>query len=272
MFTNEASSALWCRWMTVLFSDSPSTALMTLVSMSMAGPEVEALAGCAQPVEWHPEGDVLIHTGMALDEAKKMCNGKAEHDLPLMLGTLCHDFGKPATTVIADGKVTAKNHDAEGEVPTRAFLERLEAHEDLIEKVVCLVREHLIPATWSQPDHDVTPKAYNRLMRRLIKVDVGVELLYEVARADNLGRTLEDAKRTFDIKDFLARMGKAKKAVAEENKKSTDIVSGSHLIARGMKPGPEFKDILTRCREIQDKEKLTDPEEILKLELERRTA
>src|SRR5262245_41138490 len=72
-------------------------------------PEIHALIGCPQDPVAHPEGDVFIHTGMVLDEARKLID-----DLPrpkqiaVMLAALCHDFAKPYTTKVERGRIHAR--------------------------------------------------------------------------------------------------------------------------------------------------------------------
>ncbi len=77
-------------------------------------PEVEALVGVPQEPDWHPEGDVWIHTMMVLDEAAKLRTGSVDEDLALMYGALAHDFGKPSTTRTIGGRITSYEHDVKG--------------------------------------------------------------------------------------------------------------------------------------------------------------
>src|SRR4030095_14588436 len=61
-------------------------------------PEMESLYDCPQDSEWHPEGDVWVHTLMVIDQARTL---NSDCDRPrlatIMLGAVCHDLGKPAT-------------------------------------------------------------------------------------------------------------------------------------------------------------------------------
>ena len=106
-------------------------------------PELAALDGVPQDKEWHPEGDVWVHTLMVLDQAAALRSGNPDTDLPLMFGALCHDFGKPATTVTDEfGRVRSPEHEGAGEAPVRTFLERLKAPALLTNQVVALTRHH----------------------------------------------------------------------------------------------------------------------------------
>ena len=246
-------------------------------------PEIDALRGVAQDPEWHPEGDVWVHTLMVLDVAASLRGGDtgagesgseraaqpaagaasphdgADEDLALMLGALCHDLGKPATTERIDGRIRSHRHDVEGVAPTRALLGRMRAPGALVDKVAALVEHHLAPALFIR--NGATGKGYRRLARKLERAGVSIELLVKVARADHLGRTTEDAVAgRFDAGDaFLA----AARACHVERAAPRDAVLGRHLIEHGMQPGPGFAPILERCREIQDETGWTDPERIL---------
>ena len=235
-------------------------------------PELDALRGVPQDPEWHPEGDVWVHTLMVLDAAASL-RGRAasavadaagsdaddREDLALMLGALCHDLGKPATTERVDGRIRSYRHDVAGVVPTRALLGRMRAPGALVDRVAALVEHHLAPALFVR--NGATAKGYRRLARKLERAGVGIELLVRVARADHLGRTTADALAgRFDAGDaFLA----AARVHSVEHAAPRDAVLGRHLVERGMQPGPEFAPILERCREIQDETGWTDPERIL---------
>jgi len=89
-------------------------------------PEMKALQGCPQEPEWHPEGDVWVHTLMAVDQAKREIDGlPIEKALTVLLAVICHDFGKPSTTAVVDGRIRSYEHEEAGILPARAFLDRL---------------------------------------------------------------------------------------------------------------------------------------------------
>jgi tRNA nucleotidyltransferase (CCA-adding enzyme) len=222
-------------------------------------PEVEALVGVPQEPDWHPEGDVWIHTMMVLDEAAKLRTGSAEDDLALMYGALAHDFGKPATTRTIGGRITSYEHDAKGVPVAGAFLEKLRAPGELTKRVEALVRHHLAPALFHK--NGATAKAYRRLARDLDASGVRPELLLRVATADHLGRTTDDAfARRFPSGEHFKTMMESLELTTEAPK---DVVLGRHLIARGLEPGPEFGRLLAECREVQDETGWDDPERIL---------
>ena len=76
---------------------------------------MQPLVGCEQEPEWHPEGDVWTHTLMVIDKARAL---NADLDRPrlitVMLGAVCHDLGKPATTAVIDGRIRSLDHEEAG--------------------------------------------------------------------------------------------------------------------------------------------------------------
>jgi tRNA nucleotidyltransferase (CCA-adding enzyme) len=229
-------------------------------------PEVEAIVGVPQEPDWHPEGDVWVHTMMVLDEAAKLRSGDPQDDLALMFGALAHDFGKPATTRTIGGRITSYEHDVKGAVIAEAFLQKLRAPRELERKVEALVRHHLAPALFHK--NGATPKAYRRLARDLALSGVHSDLLLRVATADHLGRTTDDAfARRFPSGDHFRKMMESLELTLEAPK---DVVLGRHLIARGLRPGPEFGRLLAECRDVQDETGWDDPEKILDRVLEER--
>jgi tRNA nucleotidyltransferase (CCA-adding enzyme) len=250
-------------------TDHPSRAFSLLDETRLLRfmPELDALRGVPQDPEWHPEGDVWVHTLMALDQAALLRGSTAQEeshdddadDLALMLGTLCHDLGKPLTTETTDGRVRSPNHCRAGLAPTESLLTRWRAPHRLVERVLALVDHHLAPAHFIAQRSG--PRGYRRLSRNLERAGVSLELLTRVARADHLGRTTEEALRgEFPAGDrFLERAAE----LAVERRGPVDVVQGRHLIARGLVPGPEFGSILARCRDIQDEAGETDPASIL---------
>jgi tRNA nucleotidyltransferase (CCA-adding enzyme) len=245
----------------LLRSDKPSIGFELLRETRLLRffPEVEALVGIPQEPDWHPEGDVWIHTMMVLDEAAKLRTGSSEDDLALMYGALAHDFGKPATTRTIAGRITSYEHDVKGVAIAEAFLERLRAPKELTKKVEALVRHHLAPALFHK--NGATAKAYRRLARDLAASGVRPDLLLRVATSDHLGRTTDDAfARRFPSGEHFKTMMESLELATEAPK---DVVLGRHLVARGLEPGPEFGRLLAECREVQDETGWNDPEKIL---------
>ena len=227
-------------------------------------PELEAMVGVPQDPEWHPEGTVWEHTLLVLDEAALARSGVQDDDLVLLLGALCHDLGKPATTVFEGGRIRSPSHEDVGVPIARALLERLRVPHVLAEAVSAMVRHHLAPAQF--PQGNASPKAYRRLARKLEAAGTTMSMLHRVATADHFGRKTPDAlARSFPAGDeFLRRASE----LAVELEPPADAVQGRHLIARGYLPGPWFGKVLERCREIQDETGWDSPDRILDRALE----
>ena len=105
-----------------------------------------------------------------------------------MLGAVCHDLGKPATTAHIDGRIRSHNHEEAGVEPTRMILDRLNIHTmngyDVRAQVIGLVAHHLKPGMWHRAPDGVGDGAFFRLARK-----VDLELLARLAVSDCLGRT-----------------------------------------------------------------------------------
>ncbi len=209
-------------------------------------PELKALIGVEQEPEWHPEGDVWIHNNMVIDEAAKLRREEyGEFDnMALMLGALCHDLGKPATTFFSDGRWRSPGHDVRGESPTRSFLDRLTREAALVETVVVFVREHLKPALLYKARNEIKPSAIRRLALR-----VDIEKLVRVARADHFGRTTPEAlAKEFPAGDWL--LNQSRELNVLENKPKP-YLTGKFLISLGMKAGPQLGRLIAESFELQ---------------------
>jgi len=89
-------------------------------------PELNALVGCIQEPEWHPEGDVWVHTLQVIDQARTRVDDLSRPQcVAVMLGAVCHDFGKPATTAFIDGRIRSIDHEEQGVAPATRFLDRI---------------------------------------------------------------------------------------------------------------------------------------------------
>ena len=209
-------------------------------------PELKALVGCEQEPEWHPEGDVWVHTLQVIDQARQRIDDLDRADqLIVMLGAVTHDFGKPATTAVLDGRIRSMNHEEEGVAPAAAFLDRLNIHsidgKDVRGQVLGLVAHHLKPGMLYKVREELTDGAFRRLSQK-----ANLELLARVAKSDCLGRV----PGTFDCSAmdwFLARA----RELGVDRSPPKPLVLGRHLLELGMKPGPAMGALLKQIYEKQ---------------------
>ena len=195
-------------------------------------PELDALAGCPQDPDWHPEGDAWTHTLMVCDEAAKLARDlNPPRQAALMLAALCHDLGKPATTARIDGRIRARGHEAAGAAPTTAVLDRIGIHQmdgyDVRAQVLALVENHMTPAAWYARRDDVGPGAFRRLSRKL-----EIDLLARLGHADCAGRGTRG-----DCRGMHAWMIERAAALGVERNEPEPFLKGRDLITLGMKPG-----------------------------------
>jgi tRNA nucleotidyltransferase (CCA-adding enzyme) len=217
-------------------------------------PELKPLAGCEQEPEWHPEGDVWVHTLMVIDKAREL-NGDLDRPrlITVMLGAVCHDLGKPATTALIDGRIRSLDHEQAGVEPTLRVLDRLNVHTidgfDVRGQVVGLVANHLKPGMFFKADN-VGDGAFRRLAQK-----VDMELLARVARADCLGRG-----GGFDCSAMDWFVERAR-ALGVEHQPPPPLLLGRHLLELGLKPGPRVGEILRLVYEKQLDGEITTVEE-----------
>lgn len=237
----------------LLKAAKPSIGLQYFYDLGIAKqlfPELVALVGVPQEPEWHPEGNVDIHTLMVVDEARKLIDDlEFAKQVTVMLGALCHDFGKPATTAFFDGRWRSHAHDEAGVEPTLSFLDKLGVFTldgyDVRSQIVQLVRYHLTPGMFykSKPGDG----AFRRLAGK-----VEPDLLYRVAKADSLGRNPEwlPKEKWFKAESqewFIKKV----RELNIERKAPPAILMGRHLIELGLNPSPQFKKIIDAVYEKQ---------------------
>ena len=174
-------------------------------------PELYYLIVTCQDASWHPEGSVWTHTLMVIDVAAELRSTyETEKDaLAFMLGALCHDFGKPYTTIMKQGRIKSPLHDLMGLPPTNSFLKKLGLSE-FFPVVSSYIMEHLKPIQLYKNRENVSDAAILRLSKRINIVD-----LYKLSAADHWGRTDEEAiRRIHPAGDWL--LAKYNEIVAKE--------------------------------------------------------
>ncbi len=198
-------------------------------------PELEATVHCPQDPRWHPEGSVWNHTAYCLDAFAGDRSGEETEDLVVGLATLCHDLGKPATTVVdEDGTIRSPGHEKAGVEPTRTFLERMTRERYWFDAVEPLVVTHMRPRQLY--DHDSSPAAVRRLADRAGRLD----RLLRVCKADSAGRP---PLPPGDFPEGRWLLERARELDVEKNKPAP-LIRGRDLLSLGMQPGPAVGAIL----------------------------
>lgn len=199
------------------------------------------LINCGQSPVNHPEGDVWEHTLQVVDIAAGLKHQSRNSEV-LMFAALLHDIGKPATTCVREGKITAYGHDLKGDQLARVFLGQLNAASNLIAAVSKLIREHMHPVLLYKTREKVSDKAIRKLVNR-----VNVRELLLLAEADFKGRGRE---RDFEpVREWLNQ--RLDSLGLDPEQRITPWVQGKDLITLGMKPGNHFRRILDYAFEMQ---------------------
>ena len=215
-------------------------------------PEIYALIDVPQDPEWHPEGDVFVHTRLTIDQARQSIESLPyPRQVTVMLAALAHDFGKPATTEFIEGRLRSRGHEAAGVPPTESFLSRLNVHTidgyDVRNQVISLVREHLKPGEFYKKRDEVGEGAFRRLARRCEP-----DLLYRVAKADSLGRNAEWVPREkwygSEAQEWFIQRARE---LDVEQRPPEPLLLGRHLLALGLQPGPRIGEITSAVYEMQ---------------------
>ena len=196
-------------------------------------PEVKRMQGVEQPPQYHPEGDVWVHTLMLLEHLPEGVSAT------LAWGMLLHDVGKPATFTPPDpakpgDRIRFNGHVDVGVAVARTILNRFRfSHEDG-EQILALVKHHM-------QFGDVMKMKQSTLKRflRLPKFDEHLALHFADASSAHGDLSLY----TF-AKAKLAELG-------EEQIRPALLVTGADLIAAGYRPGPGFREMLTLAEDAQ---------------------
>ena len=196
-------------------------------------PEAVKMHGVEQPPEYHPEGDVWVHTMLLLEKLKPSVSAT------LAWGALLHDIGKPATFRPPDPKkpndrIRFNGHVEVGVRIAEEILRRLRFSNEETEQIVALVKNHMRFG-------DILQMRESTLKRflRLPKFDEHLALHWmDTGSAHGDLRLYEFARRHYE-------------AAPLETIQPKLLVTGRDLIAAGYRPGPEFKAMLEAAEDAQ---------------------
>jgi poly(A) polymerase len=201
-------------------------------------PEVAAMKGVPQPPEFHPEGDVFVHTLLMLEHLNRP-------DAVLAMAALLHDSGKPGTFTEGD-RIRFNGHDALGAEIAREVCQRLKMSNRDTARIAWLVREHMHVAH--------IPGMRESKRKRFVGAE-GFDDLLELCRADCMA-SHQDLSLIREIVDYLTEL-------APEAVRPPRLLDGDDLKALGMAPGPRYKEILLAVEDQQLEARLSTKEEAL---------
>ncbi len=204
-------------------------------------PEVGALRGCEQPPDFHPEGDVFVHTRLMLSMLPE------EVSVPLVFSVLFHDLGKPPTFRRDEtGRIRFNGHESVSAVMTEAIFERLRFSNAETEATVVAVKNHMA-------FKDVQNMRTATLKRFLARPTIEDEM--ELHRVD--------CSSSHGLLDNYAFLRAKQEEFSREPLIPPPLVTGRDLIAAGRRPGPDFKKILDAIQSRQLEGTLRTKEEAM---------
>ena len=226
-------------------------------------PEIQNLFGVPQDPEWHPEGDVGVHTMHVLNQAARVAERDAlapDDRAVLLFAALAHDFAKPSTTELREreGRVrwTSWGHEPAGGPMARKFLERIGIKASIVDQVVKLVESHLAHHSIGR---DVSPRAVRRLAMRLAPASIAQ--LVRLIEADASGRPpLEPG-----VPPAAQRLLAAAESEAVDARPQLPLILGRHVLPYfSDRPGIHIGEVTTAAYEAQADGAFSTEEEALR--------
>jgi poly(A) polymerase len=191
-------------------------------------PEISAMKGVEQPAEFHPEGDVFVHTLLLLENLPNPC------PLTLAWGALLHDVGKPPTFRVAPDRIRFDGHVEVGVKIAEDICRRLRFSNDEAGQILALVDNHM---RFGQ-----ATRMKESTLKKFLRVPAFDEHL-ALHRADCLA-----SHRNLSTYDFVRQK---QVEIPVEKMRPAPLVTGDDLIAAGHVPGPKFREILTAVEDAQ---------------------
>ncbi|MDO8583927.1 MAG: HD domain-containing protein [bacterium] len=261
----------------LLKSPTPSRGFELMKDLGMIEryyPELAVLERTPQEPEWHPEGNVWIHTLMVLDVAAMIIrqenrNFSEQEKLQVMIGALCHDLGKPATTRLGEKhgipRIRSLGHEEAGVEPTKNLCEKWAFSQDICLAATISASQHLKPSAFSRQAlaQDLTVEQYANAVRKLLRkiYPVSWRVLLAIAESDSRGRSLPGADTEPYREGELFEKIVKEHAFDEEPKQT--LIHGRDLEELGIKPGPEMGAYIRLIEDLRDQGILKTRDEAL---------
>jgi poly(A) polymerase len=203
-------------------------------------PEISAMKGVEQPPQYHPEGDVFVHTLLLLEKLPHPCS------VTLAWGALLHDVGKPPTFRVAPDRIRFDGHVDVGVSMAREILRRLHFSNHDCDQILALVENHMRFGDATRMKES-TLKKFARLPK--FEEHLALHKIDCLSSHGNLG-AYDYVREKLD-------------AMPQEAIRPAPLITGQDLIAAGYTPGPQFKSMLTAVEDGQLEGRLHDPEEAM---------
>ena len=205
-------------------------------------PEIKRMQGVQQPPQFHPEGDVWVHTLMLIENLPPNC------PRTLALGVLLHDVGKPPTFRVAPDRIRFDSHAEVGTRMAEEICRRFRLSNEETEQVCALVANHM--------RFGDVKRMKSSTLKRFLRLP-GFEEHLELHRLDCLA-----SHRDLSLYEFAKEK---LYSTPPEQIRPTPLITGDDLIEAGYKPGPEFKTLLIAVEDAQLDGSVTTKEEALSL-------
>jgi poly(A) polymerase len=209
-------------------------------------PEISNMKGIQQPPQFHPEGDVFIHTMLLLQQLPPRC------PRTLAWGALLHDVGKPPTFRVAPDRIRFDGHVEVGVAMAAEICRRLRFSNEDTRQILALVDNHMRFAD--------APRMKASTLKRFFRLPCFEEHL-ELHRMDCMA-----AHANLEIYNYVSERYHT---IAEEEFRPRPLLTGDDLIAAGYAPGPQFKEMLQAAEDAQLEGVIATKEEALALVRER---
>jgi putative nucleotidyltransferase with HDIG domain len=205
-------------------------------------PEISRMKGVQQPPQFHPEGDVWVHTLMLLEQLELGC------PMTLAWGALLHDVGKPPTFREAPDRIRFDGHVEVGVAMAADICRRFRFSNDETRQILALVDNHMRFAD--------APRMKASTLKRFFRLDNFPEHL-ALHRMDCMA-----AHCNLDIYNFVRERFES---LPEQDVRPTPLLTGRELIAAGYQPGPAFKQMLQTVEDAQLEGAITTSDQAMSL-------
>jgi len=203
-------------------------------------PEIAAMKGVQQPPQYHPEGDVLVHTLLLLEKLQPSASGRVSGSVSgsvsktLAWGALLHDVGKPATFRIAPDRIRFDGHVEVGVKMAAEILRRLRFSNHETDQILALVDNHM--------RFGAVQRMKQSTLKKFLRLPAFEEHL-ELHRIDCLS-----SHGQLDVYEYTREQ---MRSLPPEAIRPTPLITGCDLIEAGYQPGPRFKEVLTAVEDAQ---------------------